>query len=92
MIGSKWRQGSVIQFYNHEERRKDEEKLFRFCFRKNLLIKLEDISIQFVMKLDIEVEIFGVAVEQFKRAEEKVLNEFVTDRAAESACLQIVKK
>lgn len=44
------------------------------------------------MKLNIEVEIFGVAVEQFKRAEEKVLDEFVADRATEGACLQIVKK
>lgn len=82
----------MIQLHNHEERRKDEEKLFRFCFCKNLLVKLEDISIQFIMKLDIEVEIFGVAVEQFKRAEEKVLDELVADRTAEGACLQIVKK
>lgn len=66
--------------------------MFRFCFGKYLLVKLEDISVQLIVKLKVDIEIFGVAVEQFKRAEEKVLYEFVADRAAEGTGLQIVEK
>ena len=44
------------------------------------------------MQFDIESEVFGVAVEQFERTEEKVLNEFVSNRTAEGACLKIVKQ
>lgn len=34
------------------------------------------------MQFDVEIEVFGVAVEKFERAEEKVLYELVSNRAA----------
>lgn len=81
----------MIQLHNHKERRKDEEKLFGFRLSKYFLVELKDIRVQFIMQLDIESEVFGVAVEQFERTKEQVLNEFVSNRTAEGACLKIVK-